>query len=484
MIVNSEVPKILGMYLSDTHDVYNNTEQKTHLTNDGFKYLPIVDFIHFSRQEEVRFINGKNINDEIITYNRNTSSRKLNADTVYNNKIEVTQNDLLLGPINIVLNLSQYNITFNTPGDFRKTYLPIKNKKLEEYYGKIIMLTIHTFNNPITIQHIAGYGNYFETLKDNFKNRGNKKNQELLLVLDYLSSKWLDIKTSDYMQQSHTIKVVTMTVVEETDLFTVSDKIIYLSYRDCFVTIEDIINAPDHPGTENVFNTGDLKGYLRDNSFVCYIVDNDDLISDRYINVAGSVKKIIKIKNPSMVNGLYLITTNNATGTKSEVVCKLEDLNNNQYVFKSIEEANAGADIRSQYKDILEKNRAELESLRLERANENIALKAKYERESLEIKTEYEKRLREQSLTFDREMQELKKSFEEFKLSASKEDIKTKSDYDTFRYQLDRKSYQTKSDYEEGRYARDTTIESIKTVGAIAGLLAGGFVLYSKINGK
>lgn len=467
MHTNSSKPKILGMYLSENRDLYNNTtRENSYFTDEGFKYLPVLELFSISSNEDVRFIDGKNINNEIVTYNRNVSTQKLSNDIVERKRIDITQNDILLGPIHIILNLTEHNITMSLQDEYRKTFRPIRNKHLESYYGKVLILTIQSFNNPKVIQNLEGYTNYLENLINKFKTKGNYKHEEMISILTYLNDKWSYIKTKNILEDMNSLKVVSLVEIDSVEFTSVSNKTLFIPSRNFYLSCESLVNIPDHPGSNAVFNTGDMKGYLKENSFVCYIVDNNDQISDRYINIAGNVRSIMKIKNHNLVNGLYIISTNNHGNSTNEIVCKLEDIDSNQFVFRSIEEANEGADIRTQYKDSLEKAKAELEAYRIEKANENLQIKNDYEKKNLELKNEYERKIKDQTLSFEKYIHDLKKDLEESK------------------FKHETTTLQEKSKYESKRFERDTIVETIKTIGAIAGFAAGGYVLYNKIKTK
>ena len=47
---------------------------------------------------------------------------------------------------------------------------------------------------------------------------------------------------------------------------------------------------------------------------------------------------------------------------------------------------------------------------------------------------------------------------------------------------MDTRQLDTKSHYEERKFERDNTIETLKTVGAVVGLIAGGMVFYNKMS--
>lgn len=470
-------PVILGLYLSDTRDVYNNTTTKSIVNKNSIGYLPIVELFDINRQEEVRFIDGKNISGEVVSYNRNTSSQSLDHSAIINSRLNVTQNDLLLGPVYVVLNLTQYNITMSVAGDHRKVFRPLESKRFEDYYGKVLIVTLSTFNNPKQIRDIQGYSNYLESLIDMYKQKGNKRHSEMIDLLTFINEHVHDVEMTTRFDKANTIKVSTLMEIDGDKLTHAKDKTLFIPEKDILITLEDIVAAPMHPSTSGLLVSGDVRSQLKENSIVCYIVDNSDIIGDRYMNFAGNVRKIVKVKNPSLVNGLYVITSNQS-GSSDEFICRLEDLDSNQYVYKSVEEANIGADVRKQYSDKLELLQRELDSERIRQQNESIRLK----KEAEETKAEYERRLRDQTLSFEQRMHELKHSADSRKFQHEQITLKAKEDYDYFKFDMDRRNQYVKNQYESEKYSRDSTLETLKMLGAVAGLVAGGVVLYGKLN--
>jgi hypothetical protein len=469
------------MYLSDELDLYNNNSTKSIHTGEFNHYLPVLSLLRFNVRDEIALVNGRNKQEEVVAYNRNTSSKSLSKEVCLEKRFDITQNDILLGPMNLVFNLTDHNVTIIAPGELRKTYRPIESKKLEDLYGKLIIMTIYTFNNPYMISDLTGYSDYFENYLNLYKGRGNKNLEEIIQILEFLKENWCRFKVNAIpdARNQNSIKVVSMVEVDEGELLTAEHNRLFCPERNLTITLENIIDTPEHPGTQNVIANSDVKTHLRNNSFVCYIVDNNDAISDRYINVAGAVKRINKIKNPNMINGLYLINTGD-NGTNNEIICKLDEIDDNDYVYRSMEEANAGADIRKQYMDSIEQSRAEIESLRIKHANEGIVLKSKHEKDTLEIKNTYDKMMKEQSLLFESQLHELKKNMETFKNNNERESLTKKGEFESFKYDIDRKSNVSKSEYEERKYTRDSTVETLKTIGSVVGLVAGGVVMYSK----
>lgn len=88
----------------------------------------------------------------------------------------------------------------------------------------------------------------------------------------------------------------------------------------------------------------------------------------------------------------------------------------------------------------------------------------------------------EQKLRHERELSELRRRMEEESRRAAEESYRYKNEYERNKYSYDLDMHHNKSRYEEARYERDSFVETIKTVGAVAGVAAAGFMLYKKFS--
>ena len=501
MSVNNVVKKrvIMGMYISDKGDLYNNTPAFRIVTDSKFKdYLPFLELIQFKPNETIKFVDGKNKDNEIVTHNSLFSGKRLSPETIRRRKLDVTQNDLILGSVDLVLNLTGYNITMEKSQSHRQVFPPVENTLLDPLKGSVYIISCHNYNNPGLVNAVHGYSNYFQTLIEKAKLSGKPSSD--LDILEWLNDHWNSVTHRDSMLVSNTIKVFTCREVSEQEL--IQHKTIRMLPVDCIVSLENIGQMPIME--DNILNGGteDLMGRLYANSFICYIVDNNDLISDRYINIAGSVKKVPKEKKPNQVNGLYMIHLN-ADGTPShEQICSLEELEKSQYVFKSIEEATRGADLKTQYRETNELLKAENELLKQQQIRENTQegvthqktlnelaqlakeQELKYKESLYKLEADARARENERELMHKKELAELKKQFEDNKVNNQVRSTESSYFYDMFKYNQEMRGMETKSYYQEQQYGRDSTLETIKTVAAIAGLSLGVWTIANKMNSK
>ena len=56
-----------------------------------------------------------------------------------------------------------------------------------------------------------------------------------------------------------------------------------------------------------------------------------------------------------------------------------------------------------------------------------------------------------------------------------------KTQYERERHMYDLRMHDNKTRYEESKYKKDAFVETLKTVGAVAGVAAAGILLYKKL---
>ena len=457
--------KVLGMYLSDNGDVYNNERHKGFIGNGSDIYAPILNLIQLNNNEEIRFIDGENKNKEIVTYNVHTSTNKnLSPTAIKAKRFNVSVNDLLAGPVKILLNFTKYNVTLSCRDGFSKTFVPIENDNCDAFKGRIILLTLRTLNSPKVIQDITGVTSYIDTLLSKESASDYKRKSEVKAVYEFVQRHWADIKAKNLSLANNTIKIVSMTEVFEIDLEDRQDSQIFLANQDIALTRENILDAKSHPdAVGDVLNDPRLRTQIHENSFVCFITDNQDKIGDRYVNVAGSVMKVPKVKKPGLVDGLYVVFFSENGERYRESFVPLEDMEQNPYICRSAEEANIGASKKTQYQD-------EIETSRLDAANEAVRLKREIDAER--HRHEVEKDRQEKEILSLRADLERKKIHEGLR----------QAEQESRRIHLDSRMAHMKAFQDAKKYKRDSTLETLKVVGSVAGLLAGGFALYGRFS--
>lgn len=484
---------VIGMYLSDSGSLYNtsNNTSNSVIETEYSQYLPILELFDFDSKRELRFVDGVSLTNEIQTYNRNLPGSKLNDTVIRRSKLDVTQNDLFLGPIRILLNFSQHNVTMVTNDNIRKTFVPLQSDRMGDFEGKVLIMSIHSLNTPTMIHNLGGPSNYLEVLFNQFKNNSNPNNVTFKAITEYANRHWSSVKMMDRLSKSNSIKLVTLVEVDiamhSTSVRGKSSTDLYILGQDVMLSYDDIITCKQHPKfTDPIKELSSTS--LLENSFVCYIVDNEDMIGDRYTAFAGKALKVPKCKSPVLLNGLYIIAIKENGEKNEEEFIRLEDIDNSPYVYRTFEEALEGSDIKTKYKDQIEQARLSLEDTKINSSKELLRLKSEYETNMFKLKEQYETTINNMQIqlaeiksntdatkaTNDIKITEKKTAADDFKTTLELMMLERKQRYEDI-------SLRNKTDYEVNRYHRDTTLETIKTVSALAGAVAAGYLIFSKL---
>lgn len=477
MHVLSKVPKVVGMYLSDNGNVYNNrslpiSKYQSTIEPEVSKYIPILNAITVNLESGIKFCDLEDQRNEIELYDKNMVVNKtLSPNAIKTKKIDVTANDLYAGPIVLVMNFTGLRLAVRLTNGIRKLYLPLTSEKFGDFKGKVVIMSIHTLNSPQMVREVSDRGNYLEDMLNEYRKSSTYfQNEEPKEVIEYVLRHWDSVKPVDQMRQSNSIKVVTSVEVDCNEIVSSPTKSIWLSDKEWTLSFDDIL--ANYPGIEGLAKVSNAvvsdNGHLK-NGLTCYIVDNKNQIGDRFMHIAGTTFKINKTKDLTLPDGLYLIQLGADGSVVQQEHTPLHEIDKNEHVFRSMEEARHGADLRTKYKDELEDRRQMLEAERLELSNKSLQEKARYE----ELVRNLEMEAKERDLQFKEKENQFKKRLQ--KLQEESENSKSRRE---------EKSYRLKNSYEKKKYQRDTTLDTIKTIGSIAGLLAGGFVIYSKLSRK
>lgn len=120
---------------------------------------------------------------------------------------------------------------------------------------------------------------------------------------------------------------------------------------------------------------------------------------------------------------------------------------------------------------------------------ELIKMRHQFEQEALRVKAESEERVRrielenkQRQIAYDERLREMdlrhQSALKEFKLQEESNKLQTSSE----KFRFDLLGMENKHRYEVEKYGRDSTVETLKTIGSVAGLLAGGYVIYKQLS--
>lgn len=489
------VPTPIAIYFDDSNCInqkFNNVNlnkmrsQASELTN---KYLPILNILDV-RDDRLAFQNQDNYGDKYITESKEYKHK--------GSQLGCTSSDLIINTPEFLYNLSDTPVTIRGRNNIPKYFLPNVNPVIQKtHQGNLLFFRVFYLNAIDFIHKHCGIENYLKELHEVAVASQNPNQEELIKVTKYVND-FLENSDTDTatISRSTTIKVVTVACVSVDKLKSTKQtngelcKNFLFINRDIILTLRDYKDIPNHPSFDIKYQiSAEIADKYKDGIIKIFIVDKGDKkIGNRYTSLAGRVVKIPSISNTELPNGLYLISANATTNIHDNrfmadncYVSTLDKINEVKYIYTSEEEALKGADKVKEYTDQLSLDKMDVEKIliraKVEYTKELDEHKLKTEREYAELKLKTEKDAAEQKRKLDDEAAEQKRKSDEQshiqKLKYEKEMADLKSYYE-------KSSYGRKDHYEEKKYERDDTIEKIKTVGAICGLVAGGYVLFKK----
>ena len=454
----------------------SRTEEKFVATPVMNGYLPVLDLINFNSDESVRFTDGKNVSNDIITYNKRIQdNRSLSSEIVSNRKLPTKFNDIIGSPVTIVLNFTKEKLTTIDTDGFPNHYEPIYNSNFDKHKGSILLLTIRMFNHPKTMEIAAGSGNYFRGLRDKLRNSDQQRTRHLADICEFLINHPGIYSEDKFLNPTSSVKVVSIAEIDASELlhgeFVDADTGILYSLNK-YSQIEG------NPLTDMELYASDcLKDIITDGEIIVYINDPDDQLEPQYLNVAGNVFKVNKIKSKDRPRGLFLSSKNDFGDIITQTI-PLEDIPTSEFVYSSKDAATNGANVKEKTSIEIAQLKSRLEATKLERDSGIIQQK-----QELEIlKNNIEKEQAEFKVEMNKKRETLALELEEIKNKRDIESLTAKRDYEKFSYDTNRQAMSYKTNYEVDKYRRDSTLETIKTIGSVVAAGAGIVFLYSKFS--
>lgn len=502
--------ELCGMYVTDSGTLSNvSTGGGYWMTHNDMPYVPIFNLINISPGNEVRLASGESIGKDITIYSEHHRLNKLHEDILTKTKLDVSTNDLLSGSVDLVLNFSGKRITITSRSGIPKSFGPLSLRAMPELDGKIVIVSIHTLNSVAHIHDQYGYMNYIKPLKDRLVGKNDASSKRLLSLYEYVLTCLQNYKNTSPIALSDTLKVATTAVIDIAELLENKNVVtLVITGYQMEVTYNDPVNACLHDNfTQDYLLDKSVMETIRAHGLSCFIVDSDDKVSERYINFAGGVRKVPKIKSGDKIDGLYLVSVDAQQKLQMDSITPLSEIDSIKFVYKSAEEADKGANMKEQYSD-------QLEMLRVEKANESLKLKSEHEREMRALEQSSRQKVLDMEQSSKMRLMEMEQEnkakmleLDSFRSQLDEEDRKRKLEHEEAirtlkleaelrkqeteqhkhkfeqkRFEMDNSSLYIKRNYEEAKYERDSTIETIKTVGAIAGLAAAGYAMYSRFS--
>lgn len=476
----TKTSKIVGGHIPELSDIHSNTEAI--VIEDEFDcYLPILSGFSRVMDFELRLMNMESHRESIYTHNKNRNDRWLSDQKVRETKIDVTRNDLSLGPERIILNFTDRPLTVGDRGEMRKTYAPIYNEKLSQFAGKILILEVHALNTPDFINEMSGVDDYLTVLTSELKLVDDPNRVVKMLDIYTYARKLYHKAMREYNEfRSNSIKVISLLAIEGRDVADLNNRDrLYIQEYDLVLSREDITQVSFQEIIKKceINNFGEL---FNNNSFICYINDPEDRIGNRYISVGGKACRVPKVSLPEQVEGLHVKFKSDGE-IFEEAVVPLDELDKNGLVYKSREEANEGI-------DVIEKQKQE----NIKLLEENKLLRLQVERDLLEVKRDHDLELNKISREHEEYKLKAEREKEEFKLKVEKEREEYKNKLDREKDERERltmaEDYYSKREMNTMKHVQETnktssekSLSQLKVVAGVATFLVGAIALYKKL---
>lgn len=430
----TNTPQLMAVYMADT-----GYDTKAWVSPNE-KYASLFNLNFMTTQSMgLKFYNKADVKDTVET----TENRFNGTYTCKGGLIPILQNDLTLGKVRMVLNFSGYDLVFHMPDGSLKLFPSMEYKEqLQHYRGCVVIMEMTAHNTIDLVAERTGVVNYMDAMLYDAKTMNVEKSLVYREVVQHLS-KLYERNDEVFGGKSNSIKVVTGLVITA-DLFT-HDEQVLLSAMDNILISTDLSSVTKVGTNPYCKDNIDIPAKIKDVSkeaVTVYIVDNRDMIGDRFYNLAGEVRKIPKIKDGNLVDGLYFLTDGSSIDNKLHTA--LHELDKCEFIYKSVEDAVDGSNLTM-------RSKAELERLKMQMDSERLAEEAKHRRELLDLeakrqadKLEYERMLNDIKFERERELSD-----------------------------MDMRSRRYKHEIDEIKYVRESNTEMIKTVGAAMGVLSG-----------
>ena len=453
--------EVIGCYTPDTKIITQREgEKKIFFNPKNQHHLAILDNFQFDPKDDIRFTKARRVDEDI----RSTNKTELSAEIVSKSFLDVRTNDLFIGAQRVCLNFLDRNVIITSREGIPKLYRPLTSKAFPDYQGKILIYSVLTINTPAGLRAAGYHDNPLELVKNRLINTNMNISREVSKMLEYALQKCQEADPG----VSHTLKLIVVSTIEGHYIEAMKRGVeVYMPDKDLQVSLRKMGEVELHNRLRAGTNDPGVIEGVRENGVACYIVDNSDQIGDRYTLVAGMVKKIPKVKSTTQYEGLHILSLDESKLPTPDAHIPLDKIDESRFIFKTHEEALSGADARTKY------------------LNESEERKVKMAEEALQNRQTYEDRIRK--LETEQRENELRhqKTISDMKLAMEIE----KQETDRQKYHLERQKFaldgvgmERKDTYEKVRYSRDTTVEMIKTVGAVAGLAATGYMIYKNFS--
>lgn len=346
---------------------------------------------------------------------------------------------------------------------------------------QFIIRKTYTFTNYVRISEVATNLHTILSVKDNISS------EDIQLVYKVLMEQ-LRINKFTTVANVHIDREINLGLLSEQGFAYVSD--LDLMLFDGRFSVDMVHPNSIKSKSQELFN--DVTASSDGLSMTIEMVDNENVVSTRYMYLANKVVEIPSIKDPERPSGVY--KTDNNYGKVNTTFCTLDEMGERLGIQPTIEDAITAGD-----PEILHKSRLK----ELERATNISKIEQQQEateskRRMLQLQEETETRMTDLKRSYDELASRLKRDSEELKVQNEEQTIRLKREHEEQMLQLKRESerqklqyeeelraiehkrHQAKDYWEERSYDRKDSSEGLKTIGILAAGALSIFALMKK----
>jgi hypothetical protein len=332
------------MYTDDKHFtlIPNKTEYRD--------YCPILK----ANEVEFRYIKD-GIYNSAYSIKTDYSNRLSNSgkEIKANYLIDTSKNDVVIEEC-IVLNFTYKPITILTKAKAQYSFMPLdKTNLLRNLYmdhstskDYIHIYKIRKFLNPFYVTKLDNEKTSLEQVKDDYVSTVLNTTGEINDVYSFILNQWDRITTDPNILKSKHLFVATLTIIDghylneletndEIEFISISDKSLSIT-----VGITDLMSKIASDISKLSVEKGSVDYVARD----LLIVDPHKTLTDRYYRIAGKAFKIAKDLEYYLEGtdpGVYFRQVHKDGKVSLLWFCKLDEIDNNDFIFKTKESAEA-----------------------------------------------------------------------------------------------------------------------------------------------
>lgn len=471
----------VAAYLTSLNKAFLGVNDKTYETN----YLPVIQQFDINPTAGIKFcyyevkkglnsdsaIIQTNVSKDIEDYDPNNSRKNLHINVRKENKFIIEKGGLSLGPALIVANFTTEPITVYDHLNGSTVFHPVEQNRLTKAFeGKIIVFAIHRITTPTNHSRATGVsGNYLKDYLDHHKFNpsemdklpGDKFHQSLKLRY-FVSQAWDSFIEKNEDTDVPEIKAITMGVLTPRmfiDDTTEEEVSVFFRDLDLYFTKSKNFVPIINPACSRSSDFAELKENVVPGSPCIFMVDPDNEMKPRYYSLHNKVHMVPKIKSKSRERGLWIGKFDKNFDVVEAYHIPVNEINTVDFLFEHQDEARDACNLREKRERDLKDREASFR----ERENELKLERAQFEHDS-KIK-----------------LRKMEEEHAAFKHKLEQESLNSKAAYDWSSNSMKQHFDERKYARDDIRHERDSSLETLKTVAAVAGVVATGFVIIKQL---